>query len=591
LGFRPGSPKTLTLIPQENHSLPDSIQFYLHKAARNIPRVQEKNGLWETAPYGYPFDHMKGTYGNINASMYDYTGWLKKKEHRWGNIWQADFSDFREEGLYQIETEQVFSLPFSIEPNPYERFMRGYMVYIHSQRSGFTVPGVRRAEHLDDAQLDNGEGYLDVAGGWYNAGDLRKWMSLTLFNLEALYHVYRYGPVPFREDVLDEIRWGNRYFHGMITENGQVYEDVGGGDLRANFKYEDGWWAENHPGCIANGAGNYYTDNKPATGDERIIRTTYNPFVQLAFVYNQALISTILPELEASQCLFLAEKAWKYAQSTGHDNRTIFLSIELAAAIELSNAGSTLVSESGIKQLISDLLDRQDKGKTGLSHYFLENDESDAYRSVAFSGLPVTALLRLLELEMIEEDLLIEQVKTAVAGYIDNFLLADAKSNPYGYTPYGAYIKKPHEEHQLFRDAGRGRGVRSFIHPFNEQFMVHGTNGVVMNHAYLLAKAGVLLGKKEWKQHAEKLLQWSTGHNPAGLSLFFGIGFKFPVPYSGLNLNIPQCALNGFVGRNDDTPYLETSNVILWNTQEIWDIPYQYAVGAAAFLGSLIGQD
>ena len=107
-----------------------------------------------------------------------------------------------------------------------------------------------------------------------------------------------------------------------------------------------------------------------------------------------------------------------------------------------------------------------------------------------------------------------------------------------------------------------------------------------MSQAFLLAKAGSLFDRKRWKEHAEKLVQWSTGHNPEGLSLFFGIGFKFPVPYSGLNLNIPQSALNGFAGRDDDTPYLETSNAILWNTQEIWDIPYQYAVGAAAFLGT-----
>jgi hypothetical protein len=36
---------------------------------------------------------------------------------------------------------------------------------------------------------------------------------------------------------------------------------------------------------------------------------------------------------------------------------------------------------------------------------------------------------------------------------------------------------------------------------------------------------------------------------------------------------------------SDDTPYLETSNAVEWSTQEIWDVPFFYAVGAIAYLG------
>jgi hypothetical protein len=40
----------------------------------------------------------------------------------------------------------------------------------------------------------------------------------------------------------------------------------------------------------------------------------------------------------------------------------------------------------------------------------------------------------------------------------------------------------------------------------------------------------------------------------------------------------------GFIGRPDNTPYLETSNAVEWSTQEIWDVPHFYAVGAIAYL-------
>ncbi|NJN24920.1 MAG: hypothetical protein HC819_02490 [Cyclobacteriaceae bacterium] len=498
IGFMKSSPKMLTLTPEGVLTLPDSIPFYIHMAGMNLPRVKEKSGLWAKSPYPYPFEISEGKYDKIDPSMYDYTGWLVKKESRWGTIWQADFSDFTKEGLFQVETLYQFSLPFSIESNPYEKLVRGYMIYIHSQRSGYDVYGVREAEHLDDGRLDNGAGYHDAAGGWYNAGDLRKWMSLTQFNMEALFHIFQFGPELYRNAVVDEMQWGNLYFQNMISDEGQVYEDIGGGDLRPGFEYSDGWWAENHPGCIANNAGNYFTDNIPNTGDERTIRTSYNPFVQLAFVKNQAMISTILPAMDAAKCKYLAEKAWKYFEKHPHDNRTLFISMQLEAAVELANAGSELVNEQTIADLITLVLARQDNGKEGLSHYFVEKDEEDAFRSVAFSCLPATALIRAWELDVVPLNLK-PQVKSAVAGYIDQFLLADAKSNPYELTPYGAFIKKPLAEYQLFRDAGRGRGVRTFIHPFNAQTMVHGTNGTVMNQAYLLAKAGFVFENDLWK--------------------------------------------------------------------------------------------
>lgn len=582
-GYRPDSPKMVTMISKTGLTLPDSIPFYIHQAGFNLPRQKQMDGKWQQAPYSYPYDISEGSYAEIDPSLYDYKGWLVRHESRWGEVWQADFSNFQKPGLYQLETEYGFSLPFPVDEEVYTKILRSYLHYLYSQRSGYDIPGIRKAEHLDDGKLDNGEGYHPAAGGWYNAGDLRKWLSLTLFNLEALYHLYQYGPESFRPDIIEEVQWGNRYFHQMITEEGQVYEDVAGGDLRGNFQYEDGWWTENHPGCIANNSGNYLTDNIPNSGDERTIRTTYNPFVQLAFVKNQALVSTFMPALDATNSLHLAEKAWRYAQKQGHDQRTIFLVEALDAALELKNAGSDLINAKVIEQLIHEVLQRQDRGAKGLSHYFLEKDGTDAYRSVAFSCLPATVLLRAIELELVPEAFL-DDVEAAISAYLNNFLLKDAESNPYGLTPYGAYIKKPHEEQQLFRDAGRNRGVRTFIHPFNEQFMVHGTNGVVMNQAYLVAKAGYMFDNKTWLQHAERLLQWTTGHNPEGLSLIYGIGAKSPVPFTMFTMDIPYAALNGYIGTTDDKPYLETSNAMGWNTQEIWDIPFQYATGAAAFI-------
>ncbi|RLD98265.1 MAG: hypothetical protein DRJ13_11175, partial [Bacteroidetes bacterium] len=70
-------------------------------------------------------------------------------------------------------------------------------------------------------------------------------MFLTLGNLEALGQISEFGHPAFREKALEEMEWGNRYFHHMITDEGRVYEDVGGGANRT-INYEDAWWNENH---------------------------------------------------------------------------------------------------------------------------------------------------------------------------------------------------------------------------------------------------------------------------------------------------------------------------------------------------------
>ncbi len=591
LGFRPDSPKPLTLIPPDNpKDLPDRIPFYVQHVADRIVRDIEKPKFWSDKTFRWPYDPLSGRFVHPVRiyrgfrDKYFYKGALVKKTSRWGTFWQGDFSQFKTPGIYQIETEYQLTTPFMIDARPYERLLRGFLVYLYSQRSGFDVPGIRPAMHLDDAVLDKDGAQIKAAGGWYDAGDLRKWMAFTQANLEALCHIHNTAHPAFQTRALDEIKWGNRLFHNMIAKNGQVYEDVGGGTIKPPFKYEDGWWFENHPGCLGDNSGCRQTDNIPNSGDERTVRTIYNPLCQLEFVRNQALISTILPRTHAAKCLKLAKRAWSYGQNHNADRRTLFVAAELAAALQLFASDSDAVSLSRIGQLAEELLSRQDTGSGGLSHYFLEQNARDGYRSFAFAATPPLALLRLCELNIPSLKSLTQKAKTAVRLYIENYLLADAKSNPFAVTPYGLYINPPHHDLQLFRDAGRGRGVRTFIHPFNHQDIIHPCGAVYTNHAHLLARAGNLFAEKSWRDAAEMLLHWHLGHNTVGLCLFTGVGFRHPVPFSIYNYKIPEACISGWIGRPDDSPYMETSNAVEWNSQEIWDVVYQHAVAAIANL-------
>jgi hypothetical protein len=594
LGFYPASVKKVTLIPATDPSqLPDEIPFFIQHLGDRKKRVQPITEGWDPGIFRWPFFIAKGKYDTSVQDNYlsfhpqpAYTGSLKKITTAWGTFWQGDYTDFSDIGLYQIETEYAFTTPFIIDNNPYEHFIRSYLVYIFSQRSGYEIPGLSEALHLDDAVLDVSGKQIDASGGWYDAGDYRKWVSLTINNLEALVHISQSSHPYFKEKALDEIKWGNKFFHSMINEEGQVYEDVGGGDLHKGYDYENGWWNENHPGVIATGTGNVITDNIINSGDERKVRTTYNPWVQFAFVTNQVLAASAKSSEDSKQCFSLAEKAWKYGNTRGHNQRTLFVAAQLRAAIELYISRSLLISVEEIRKLTENLIRRMDKGNDGLSHYFLEKDNADGFRSIVYSCDPAMALLRLCEARIPGLMDITKEASELLQSHLNHYLVKDASSNPFSLTPYGIYVNPVYKKQQLFRDAGRGRYVRSFIHPLNYQGMVHGTNSVTMYQAFLLARAGCFFNDKKYIKHSELLIQWVTGHNPYGICCFSGMGFKHPVMISFVRYKIPEAATVGFIGNTDDTPYIETSNAVEWSTMEIWDVPFYYAVSAVQFIKS-----
>ncbi len=595
LGYLPNSPKLLTLSGEGETDIPNVVPFYLRQNCFRMARdVTIKEGFSERFPS--PYDLSRGRLTLSSGVQPFYQGELRKRESRWGAFWQADFSSFTPPGSYQIETDAQISVPFAIGEQIYDRIILGYLTFLKSQRCGQAVFGVHDACHLDDGVLDRDRSPHAATGGWHDAGDFRKWLAFTLFHVEALSTLCERSGAGLSAGnfdpagLLEEIAWGNRFFHRMISSEGQVYEDLGGGQAprASDLTYERDWWFENHSGCYADASDNRWTDNVPNSGDERLIRTTYNPFVQWSFVQVQARAAKVLPAQEAQACLTVARKAAGFARCQGHDQRTLFVCAELRANLELLAAGDAAVDLKSIYASAATLLSRQERASSSrLYGYFLEANSVDAYRSIAFSADPAFALLRLREVRtLLDDSAIADKAAQAVRDYIEGYLLADAASNPFALTPYGVYLEPPAPERQTFRDIGSGRGIRTFIHPFNEQGIVHGTSSVLMSHAHLLARASVLFNQPAWSAAAERLLHWCVGHNTLNRSLITGIGYRQPIGYSFRIPQLPEAMLVGFIGRPDDSPYLEESTAIEWNTLEYWSVPYIHAAMTACWVGT-----
>lgn len=315
-----------------------------------------------------------------------------------------------------------------------------------------------------------------------------------------------------------------------------------------------------------------------------MVRTTYNPLVQWAFIHTQIRVARHLPAEEAAQCRHYVDRAFQYAERYPHDGRTLFLAAELRGRLERLASGIDSHTNA-ITNVADRLLDRQDRTTSGLSGFFTESQRTDAYRSIAFSADPALALLRLYELRhLLLNPAIAARAQEAIARYVEQYLLADAFSNPFALTPYGIFFHPPQRDRQRFREAGAGRGVRTFMHPYNEQGIVHGTSSVLLSHAHLLARAAHQFQHSGWRAAAERLLQWCLGHNPENRSLFSGVGYRHPVGYSYRIPQLPEAPVTGFIGAPDDTPYLETSTAIEWNTLEYWSIPYIHAAQAACWI-------
>jgi Glycosyl hydrolase family 9 len=585
LGYRPDSPKQITLVAErgEAAAIPSHVPFYVRRLFDRIPRERVEPAAWSGNYFRWPFDIASGKLKPSEGKILK-QGEVVRHDTRWGTVWQGDLGDFEKEGIYQVETDYGCTFPITIRSDIYERIHRTFLNFLHCQRSGFEVPGIRRAEHLDDAILDTTRQQIAAAGGWYDAGDFRKWLFLTQPNIAALSSLARRGHRGLRGDAIEEIRWGNQYFHAMMAPDGQLWEDVAGGTFKAGLDMDKDWWFENHPGCNANNSGGVYTDNIPRTGDERLIRTTYNPAVQFLFVRTQCQAAGLLPPGESASCISLAERSWKYGRGRGHDRRTLFVAEELWSGLELLASGSKACTKEDIRALTHELLGRQDQGGGGLEGYFMEKDGIDAFRSIAMSCEPAFALLRLAEVAPAGLEGEVSAARTALFRYLDGYILADSSSNPFGIGPYGVYLSPILPKDQIYRDAGRGRGVRTFIHPFNQQQIAHGTASVVMHQAALCARSAGLAGIRRWRVASERMMQWAFGHNLEGFSLHSGIGYRHITPFSAYVAQVPDAMSIGHNGRPDDSPYLETSPLVEWCTQEIWDVPHGYALEAALWL-------
>lgn len=162
---------------------------------------------------------------------------------RFSHFYEADFSDIRREGRYRLVIGGSTSTPFGIGSAVYAGAQEDLLEFMRQQRCGYN-PFLDMVCHRHDGRSAYGpmpeSTYVDVSGGWHDAGDQLKYLLTSSWATGAMLLSYDELPDRFEDrtndlgqdgangipDVLDEAKWGLDWMHRLHTGPDQLVHQI-----------------------------------------------------------------------------------------------------------------------------------------------------------------------------------------------------------------------------------------------------------------------------------------------------------------------------------------------------------------------------
>ncbi|MBO4265649.1 MAG: glycoside hydrolase family 9 protein [Lachnospiraceae bacterium] len=231
-------------------------------AAKTIDRQQVMNDININQIGYHPGDEKRAVFRNsdngdeyfevINAGSGDsvYRGSLKKGltfGSSGDSVSYADFSSVTDKGTYVLSAPKSGkSYEFTIADDVYDDALIDSLRMLYLQRCGCKLPKEfagafsHEACHTEKAMLYGGTEYIDVSGGWHDAGDYGRYTVPGAKAVADLLLAYEMYPESFGDannipesgngipDVLDEARYELDWLLKMQAPSGGVYHKVTG---------------------------------------------------------------------------------------------------------------------------------------------------------------------------------------------------------------------------------------------------------------------------------------------------------------------------------------------------------------------------
>ena len=208
----------------------------------------------------------------------------KNQAATWGafdHYYTCDFSQVKEAGTYLLEGKRsgTRSSVFKISDHSYDHLQEELLVFMRQQRCGYN-PTLDMVCHQRDGRSFYGpmpdSTYVDVSGGWHDAGDQLKYLITGSYATAHMLLSYSLYPDRFQDltnalgqpggngipDVLDEARWGLDWIHKLHAAPDQLVHQVADDRDHRGWKMPDqdiseyGWGPNSYRAA-------YFADGKP----------------------------------------------------------------------------------------------------------------------------------------------------------------------------------------------------------------------------------------------------------------------------------------------------------------------------------------
>ena len=504
-----------------------------------------------------------------------YRGVLQPNQGDFGRNLKGTFSPLSQKGHYYIKSGASRSFPFEISSSIYRKPMDLIVSYFSRQRCGPSTTGYLAPCHVDDGiRLDNGK-HQDVSGGWHDASDLRKWVGATIYGMISLAKTCELQKGQNNERILDELKWGNRYFLAMQEPAGYVMSFIGG-DVKKHS--DSNRWTDNEVGP----EGGEVAFVKPTAGqsrndmlifganDDRVIRTDPLDMTgQFNFVTSEALMARITKDKDkayADRCLKAAIHCFNWCTRSDRSKNPETIGAGILASIELyKTTHDARYRDYAVEQAAKLSTLQAPVNEDGFGGFFFNSPaDKQPYKNISRGCLEFIALCDLVDSFPTHRD--VAQWKDMISDYAYHYLQFMSDKSSFGIVPFGLYTDE---------DPGGNRRegkywYRYFMQPELSWWV--GINANITSAGVGLVKAARILNDPALSGLAQRQLDWVVGVNPFNSSTMVGVGHNHPPHFPGSSYLprtpvIPGAVLNGLGGDHADQPVIGDG---VWQISEYW---------------------
>lgn len=470
-----------------------------------------------------------------------FTGALKSGEYSVGQFKVADFSTFTKSGTYRLQSGNLLSVPFEISFFHLKDLAAKNANFLFSMRSGMKTPAHPEC-FLEPVLRSDNKKPVDISGGWFDASDLRGYHSMAVKTIMRPIAIASDFNVP---SAYDELLWGAKFLTKLYdSETGLPFTvhslyPLNNPDKRLQSVFRGGHFIK---------VNNFWTDNIPNSGDERVVHVAKggyicHPDVQdshwgmtAAGAYFYLAAKAEDKEL-AKKVLMQSKKHFDFmCDSSGAELKANGIGpyaphTTLAIAMRLENAvlfwkatGGTYYREMAF-ELANELLKRQQrslyKNEYGYLCGLICENTSKNLAHLSRDNMGIYALIMLAN--EIPGTELAFRIHAALKIFAEFHLKNRAtRALPYS-TPFADFRETKRKDWYSVEVGQSLDGKRKLYGELNNYFL-SGINGTIALQTQTLA---VTFNDLQLQELAASYLTFHTGNNPSGRSFIADVGTNF----------------------------------------------------------------